>query len=237
MNLQLSEKRIYRSDKIQVHSVFHTIQGEGPFAGRPALFVRLAGCNLQCPACDTDYTGERVELGHGKLITHVLENLKNRERVVVITGGEPFRQPIATVVMGLLNRGLDVQLETNGTLFDPMLSTIFNYHLSQRLTIVCSPKTQTLNKELYPHISVFKYVVKYGEVDSTDGLPTKALDHPCSTRVCRPPKNFPKERIYVQPLDEDNITRNQFNMTTATDSCMKHGYTLCLQLHKIIGLP
>ena len=39
---------------LQVHSIFKTIQGEGPFCGTPCVFVRLAGCNLQCPACDTD---------------------------------------------------------------------------------------------------------------------------------------------------------------------------------------
>ena len=45
---------------LQVNSVFHTIQGEGPFAGSPSVFVRLSGCNLQCPACDTEYTEGRL---------------------------------------------------------------------------------------------------------------------------------------------------------------------------------
>ena len=38
---------------LEVHSIFKTIQGEGPFCGTPAVFIRLAGCNLQCPWCDT----------------------------------------------------------------------------------------------------------------------------------------------------------------------------------------
>ena len=60
MNLQPIEKRTKSADGLlSLHSIFHTIQGEGPFCGTPSVFVRLAGCNLQCPACDTDYTQGR----------------------------------------------------------------------------------------------------------------------------------------------------------------------------------
>ena len=51
-NTQEPEK-IDRDRHLDVHSIFHTIQGEGPYCGHPAVFIRLAGCNLQCPGCDT----------------------------------------------------------------------------------------------------------------------------------------------------------------------------------------
>ena len=57
INSQAIEKSAhYTTRSYDVHSIFPTIQGEGPFVGQPAIFIRLAGCNLQCPACDTDYT-------------------------------------------------------------------------------------------------------------------------------------------------------------------------------------
>ena len=63
INIQPIEKRELSVDgSVQVHSIFYTLQGEGPFSGQPAVFVRLAGCNLQCPACDTDYTSRRTPM-------------------------------------------------------------------------------------------------------------------------------------------------------------------------------
>ena len=62
-NTQPAEKQVKSSGLIlAINSIFYTIQGEGPFAGSPAVFVRLAGCNLQCPMCDTEYTS-RQQMG------------------------------------------------------------------------------------------------------------------------------------------------------------------------------
>src|SRR3954467_9071958 len=53
---------LVRSDgnSLSIHSIFYTLQGEGPYSGCPAVFMRLAGCNLQCPGCDTDYTSGQI---------------------------------------------------------------------------------------------------------------------------------------------------------------------------------
>ena len=48
-------KRTDNPQSLQVHEIFHTIQGEGPFSGRPAVFIRLSGCNLRCWFCDTEW--------------------------------------------------------------------------------------------------------------------------------------------------------------------------------------
>jgi len=47
---------------LEVQDIFSTIQGEGPFAGKPAVFLRLAGCNLRCFFCDTDFESRRTTL-------------------------------------------------------------------------------------------------------------------------------------------------------------------------------
>lgn len=228
-NSQPREKRNRGTGAIlEVHSIFQTIQGEGPFAGRPAVFLRLAGCNLQCPHCDTDYTTDRRQLSVGVIVT-TIRRLAGRATLVVITGGEPFRQRLAPLVRLLHADGFAVQLETNGTLSEPQ----FPYEL---VTVVCSPKTGTIAPGLLPHIAALKYVIAANDYDLVDGLPDHALDHPAKPRLARPPEGF-KGRVYVQPEDSGSPTANALNLQAAMWSCQTFGYWLCLQQHKIIGVP
>lgn len=231
INVQPIEKLSHREDhSLDVHSVFHTIQGEGPLTGHPAIFVRLAGCNLQCPLCDTDYTSTRERVSPEALVKRV-RALHPGPRLVVITGGEPFRQDLTLFVLLLLDEEYQVQIETNGTLPPPAGLPGIN----QDVWLVCSPKTGKVHRETALRANAWKYVVRAGCV-ADDGLPVTALDHSAHPRVQRPPKDFPVGAIYIQPADEQDVGRNGRNLDAAVKSCMKHGYTLQLQIHKILGM-
>lgn len=226
MNQQLPEQLDLREDgQVEVHSCFATIQGEGPFAGTPAVFLRLAGCNLQCPWCDTEYTDRRHLLTPQGILALIKGTRINPSDLVVITGGEPYRQNLRKLIAHLIMEGkLRVQVETNGTLFQPL------QYSHPSLTIVCSPKGGRINKKLVPHIRALKYVVEAGKVGK-DGLPLEHLGN--EVAPARPENNH---QIYVQPLDQDDEGLNWDNTKAAVRSCMEHGHTLCLQLHKKIGL-
>lgn len=239
-NIQPAEKQDRGSGlNLAINSIFYTIQGEGPFAGSPAVFVRLAGCNLQCPMCDTEYTS-REQMGWPMIIRKVCDEFKLPEELrsyprgqgplIVITGGEPFRQNLYPLVSNLLARGFKVQIETNGTLFQDL--PFAHAHL----TIVCSPKAGVINKKLAPNIAALKYVATVDSLQgSPDGLPTHALEHPNGGMLARPPQGW-QGQIYLQPVDEQNTVRNNLNLTAVVKSCMDNGYRLCLQIHKIIGV-
>jgi 7-carboxy-7-deazaguanine synthase len=225
MNTQPPEKQyLHPQGLLQIHSIFYTIQGEGPYSGRPAVFVRLSGCNLQCPLCDTDYTSERRMVGPVGLVELVNE-CNVAASLVVITGGEPFRQNIVPATNALLDAGYQVQVETNGTL------VLYDFPFD-RATVVCSPKTGSLAKGL--RVDAFKYVMQAGQIDS-DGLPLTALAHPAHLRTARPYEAF-NGPVYVQPAD---ITGEPFetdaNLEACIASCKEHGYTLGIQIHKMIG--
>lgn len=229
-NAQAPEKRITDDGhKLDVNSIFHTIQGEGPFAGTPAVFIRLAGCNLQCPQCDTEYT-ERNARTIGELLT-IVQQRRRTAKLVVITGGEPFRQEIGPLVRALLIDGYRVQIETNGTFYRDLP---FEH---ARLFIVCSPKTGAVNSKLLPHICAFKYVANVESlVESVDGLPTYALGLPARRGLYRPPIWCGAE-VYLQPVDEKDAIRNAHNLHAVVRNCLHFGYRLCLQTHKLINVP
>lgn len=95
-----------------VSEVFDSVQGEGQLTGCPTTFVRLAGCNLSCVWCDTQYaqTG-----GQETTIADIAGRCGQR---VCITGGEPLTQDIGLLVHAL-SVGAAVSVETNGSIVPP----------------------------------------------------------------------------------------------------------------------
>lgn len=229
MNTQPILKQDLSTSALSVVSIFGTIQGEGPFAGRPAIFIRLGGCNLQCPQCDTDYTTTQRFYSVDAILNEVIDTPVN-SKLVVITGGEPFRQNIIPLVNALDDAHFEIQIETNGTLTIPG----FPYWLT---TIVCAPKTGSIKKSILPHISAVKYVVDADSISEDDGLPLMVLGHSNNGEVCRAPLRYlKKERVYVQPVDTGDAEQNKRHLDAAINSCFNFGYTLCLQQHKILDL-
>jgi organic radical activating enzyme len=225
INKQKARKQ-ENNDYLEVKEVFRTIQGEGPFTGQPAVFVRLAGCNLLCKKCDTNYTGGGT-YQVGTLI-EIIESFKTPNKLVVITGGEPFRQNFSTLANTLVALEYYVQVETNGTLAP--LSP-----LRHGVVIVCSPKLHVINEKLLPRINYLKYVLNHKYVSMFDGLPTQVLGLDIKKQVARPPENF-VGTVYVQPEDSQDEEENRLNLQAAIDSCMTFGWTLQLQQHKQIGM-
>lgn len=233
LNKQPIEKREPSYEgTLQVHSIFRTIQGEGPFCGTPCVFVRLAGCNLQCPACDTDYTSKRTELSPEEILFHVLKKGGDKPGLVVITGGEPFRQHINELIDTLLQLGYYVQIESNGTMNPPV--QFWNKNTCERkgAYLVISPKTGKLNPLALEAACALKYVVAWDKLDY-DKLPSSALGMP--NPPAKPPEGW-QHPIYIQPLDSQNIAENQRNLAAAVDASLMRGYILQLQVHKLIGV-
>ncbi len=225
LNLQPAEKQKLRSDgMLDVIGCWLTLQGEGPYAGTPAVFVRLAGCSLLCPQCDTGYTEGRTLQGAEELTANIFAKA-GPAKLVVLTGGEPFRQNCLDLCRRLRLNGIRVQVETNGTIFASWASAVNS--------VVCSPKTSKLNSDILHYISAYKYILSVDEVDPEDGLPLSSLG--MNGRPARPHEGFQGE-VFVQPLDEQDITRNALHAKACVESCLKYGYRLSWQLHKDLGL-
>ena len=147
------EMPVWREDGqvLQVNEMFWSLEGEGVRVGEPTFFIRLAGCNLRCAFCDTDfdhYTEMTVE--------EILGEVKRRDITwICITGGEPLLQNIEPLCRTLRQEGYRLHIETNGTVDpDPRL-----YDYIEHWTV--SPKGRTIAASL-THITELKYVVGKG---------------------------------------------------------------------------
>ena len=100
---------------LNVNEIFYSIQGESSFSGRPCVFIRLTGCNLRCRYCDTTHAYEEGEVHPVESL--VKAALDTSSRLVLVTGEEPLLQESSRVLLHkLLDAGLEVLLETNGSL-------------------------------------------------------------------------------------------------------------------------
>jgi 7-carboxy-7-deazaguanine synthase len=138
-----------------ISEVFYSVQGEGPQIGMPAWFIRLSGCNLACDYCDSKYAKDGKEM----TIKDIIKRIDNQCQNVVITGGEPLLQPeIEDLVKELTHQGKTIYIETNGTIFRPLIVGF--------CTFIVSPKPDFLNARYldvlrkWSQHATFKFVIR-----------------------------------------------------------------------------
>lgn len=247
-----------------IKNIFPTIQGEGPLAGSPSIFIRLAGCNLRCHFCDTDF-----EQGVERRIDEIMASVEvMREQypeidLIVMTGGEPMRQQIIPLLCALDEAGFTTQIETAGTLWPPEVSipgaiagharvvSLGELCESGAVEIVCSPKTPELHHRIIEHCEHFKYIIKADECDAR-GLPNKSTQiNGKAMRIWGPDPHNAFQHVWLQPCFEyevdpllagavqdlrADIKRITANQSECVKQAMKHGYRISLQQHKILDI-
>jgi 7-carboxy-7-deazaguanine synthase (Cx14CxxC type) len=207
----------------QVKEIYYTLQGEGARAGRAAVFLRFAGCNLwtgreddrptaTCKFCDTKFAGTDGP-GGGKFTTADLLANAVAEKwpgaqgkpYVVCTGGEPLLQLDAELIRALHAKGFEVGIETNGTLLPP-----------DGIDWICvSPKAGAELVLVRGQELKLVYPQPGAEPERYTGL---AFDH-----------------FFLQPMDSP---RRAENTAAVTEYCLEHPqWRLSLQTHKLIGIP
>jgi len=201
--------------KLPIHETFQcTVQGEGYWTGTLVDFIRLAGCPVRCPWCDTGYANGGQGLPSvPQSIAQLLAQLQSPR--VVITGGEPFiHRDLPELVEALLQADKQVSIETSGAYWQDV---------SPLAWITLSPKEHVNPK--YPVQELFwtraneiKLVVSTGEeVDFYDNF----LKRNVKTQVFLQPEWNSKESAI--PIILELLKKN-------------HSYRLSLQTHKFIGV-
>lgn len=207
-----------------VREIFHTLQGEGLNAGRPAVFLRFSGCNLWsgreahrhlaiCRFCDTEFVGTGGP-GGGKFsdaeslaaaVTRRWPHDADGPRLVVCTGGEPLLQLDAAAIENLHEQGFEIAVETNGTLPAP-----------EGIDWLCvSPKAGA------------NLVQRSGD-ELKLVWPQRGLD-PVELQ------DLDFEHFLLQPMDGPDLDENT---RLTIEYCKRHPrWRLSVQTHKLLGLP
>lgn len=201
--------------------MFRSIQGEGQNAGTAAFFVRLAGCSMGCPWCDTDHR-ERFRMDTLNLGKDIIRSVHNhRIPLIVITGGEPTEQDIEPLVNYLMDQRSmmgypTIAIETNGS-GDPDMLT----HLREcGAWITWSPKIPVDADFLGP-------LPKIDEIKVV--LTSQVLLHPSWLVALEDHAEECGASLWVQPCSGD--------FKTAVDFVLERPvWRLSLQTHKLIGI-
>lgn len=225
-------------NRYAVNDIYATIQGEGALAGVPMILLRLQGCDVGCPFCDTKETWERGSLDTKKLslvealgqnpnwveleakaIADEVCKMAAGETWVLLTGGEPADQDLGLLIEALHDKSFRVAIETSGTAAGHL-----SVHPRKQADWVCvSPKVDMPGgRTVDPHVARLADEVKFVIGKQADIENVKARISEWSVKTAA---------VALQPMSM---------LPKATELCMEavreHGWRLSIQTHKVLSI-
>jgi len=204
---------------MKINEIFYSIQGEGPESGKPSIFIRTQGCNMEpkCSFCDSSYSWcEGKEMTNGE----IFDKINNYSCTnIIFTGGEPTLQ-----IQGIKDfenycweeKGISMQIsiETNGL--------IYNEFLYEFCVVMVSPKKQNYNMEILQQIryvpnTYFKFVY------DKDLWFEKVIED----------LEIVNERVYIMPEGKTKEEQEK-NMEEVIEYCKRKKYKFCPRIHIMI---
>jgi organic radical activating enzyme len=209
----VGQKHFPDQDRLLITSVFLTIQGEGPYSGLPAVFVRLAKCNLACSFCDTYFdagdwfTFDQLDDFINDLISQ--QNVPRENLVLVITGGEPMLQKaLVPFLYRQEGKWRAIQIESNGIVVQPIPSSV---------TLVVSPKCLEVdgvatryirpNPKMLERADHLKFVMEHHQESPYSTVPDWAVNWARAT----------SKDVFVSPINVYNRKPRRAKTATIKD--------------------
>ncbi len=217
----------------KINEVFESIQGEGSYTGVPAIFLRLQGCPVGCPWCDTRHTwtvsldkelSQQAVMAQGQEtdnwfsassddLWRLYRDKGYQARHIVITGGEPCMYDLTVLTGEFIQRGFSVQIETSGT---------FAVRAHPKVWVTLSPKVDmpggyAVRDDVLLRANEIKHpVAREKHIDELKALLARqAVDAP----------------VYLQPISQQKRATE-----LCIQQCIANNWRLSLQTHKFIGI-
>lgn len=172
--------------ELPIVEAFHSVQGEGLWTGVSAFFIRLAGCDVGCPWCDTKQSWHRRH-PRQSVAQLVAAAQAAQPRIVVVTGGEPLMHDLQALTQALRGNGLRVHLETSGAY---PLSGTFDW-------VALSPKPfKPPLADIYPHVGELKVVI--AQLQDFAWAESQAAKMPSeAVKLLQPEWNTPESKGWI----------------------------------------
>ncbi len=226
--------------QLLVNEIFETIQGEGGFTGTPSVFIRLQGCPVGCPWCDTQHTWDvltKDETSANVILLkkadspkyfstttdELLSIIKQQQytaKHIVITGGEPCMFDLTDLTSSAIAQGYSVQIETSGT---------FEVNCDAKTWVTVSPKINMkagmpiLSQAMQRANEIKHPIAMQKHIDELDALLTREGIITGSSSAT--------PMVYLQPISQQTRATE-----LAIETCIKRNWRLSVQLHKYLGV-
>lgn len=228
-----------------VNEIFETIQGEGSYTGTPSIFVRLQGCPVGCPWCDTKHTWDVLSknevsatqifiknadaptyfTSESKTLLSLLQQQGYTAKHIVITGGEPCMFDLREFTELAYANGYSTQIETSGT-YQIQCHTSTWVTVSPKINMkagmpILSQAMHRANEIKHP-VAMQKHVDELDALLKAEGL---VQDNAVGAREGKSPL------VYLQPISQQSRATE-----LAIQTCIKRNWRLSVQVHKYIGV-
>lgn len=220
---------------LNINEIFATLQGEATYTGTPSVFIRLQGCNVGCPWCDTKHTwkldaADKIEFNYltakiedknswaqasvEQIIEFIQDNFPQIKHIV-ITGGEPAMYNLLPLCNALEELGKDIQIETSGTEV---------FQISKNTWVSLSPKIDMPGGK----IVLEECISRANEIKMPIGKMVDIEKLKDFLAVNQVAKNIP---IWLQPLSQ-NLSATKL----CIEQALLNNWRLSLQTHKFINI-
>lgn len=220
--------------ELRLSEIFSSLQGEGPSLGLPALFVRLAVCNLRCSWCDTRYSWDFERYDYDKevftLSAAALSErlLAERPPRVIFTGGEPLLQQRALLpVIAALPAATQIEVETNGTMVPDafLLERVNQWNVSPKLAHAGDDAARRIRIEALLSLRASERAFLKFVVEATNDL-EEVLGLVEQLR-------WPAERVSLMPQAK-NASELAARSGWVAESCQRAGFRFSPRLHLLL---
>ena len=220
---------------LNINEIFASLQGEATYTGTPSVFIRLQGCNVGCPWCDTKHTwkldaADKIEFNYltakiedknswaqasvEQIIEFIQDNFPQIKHIV-ITGGEPAMYNLLPLCNALEELGKDIQIETSGT---------EEFQISKNTWVSLSPKIDMPGGK----IVLEECISRANEIKMPIGKMVDIEKLKDFLAVNQVAKNIP---IWLQPLSQ-NLSATKL----CIEQALLNNWRLSLQTHKFINI-